>query len=92
MRIGELSRATGASVRSLRYYEGLGLLEARRAGTGAHRDFDRDAISRVRVLRQMYAAGLSSAAIATIMPCVDAPTTGTTLDSISVSCRRSAIG
>lgn len=34
MRVGELSRRTGASVRSLRYYEECGLLASERAASG----------------------------------------------------------
>jgi DNA-binding transcriptional MerR regulator len=83
MRIGELARQAGVSVRSLRYYEERGLLEAQRTSGGTHRVYGPDAVARVRLLRQLYAAGLSSAAIASLLPCVDAPSTHTTRDSPS---------
>jgi DNA-binding transcriptional MerR regulator len=84
MRIGELARQAGVSVRSLRYYEERGLLEAQRTSGGTHRVYGPDAVARVRLLRQLYAAGLTSAAIASLLPCVDAPSTHTTRESLSV--------
>ena len=36
MRIGELARRAGVTTRTVRYYEGLGLLVSRREG-GGHR-------------------------------------------------------
>lgn len=72
VRIGELAQQTGASVRSLRYYEEQGLLHARRTG-GDQRTYGTDAPARVRLLRQFYSAGLSSSTIASLLPCVDAP-------------------
>ncbi|MBY6414763.1 MerR family transcriptional regulator [Rhodococcus sp. BP-252] len=84
MRIGELARRTGASVRSLRYYEECGLLDSRRSGSGAHRVYDADAVDRVRLLRQLYSAGLSSTVIASILPCVDAPSSDVTRESIAI--------
>lgn len=84
MRIGELARLSGASVRSLRYYEERGLLEAQRTSAGTHRVYESDAVDRVRLLRQLYSAGLSSETIASIMPCVDTPAMNATEDSIRI--------
>ncbi|KYH45352.1 MerR family transcriptional regulator [Branchiibius sp. NY16-3462-2] len=84
MRIGELARTTGASVRSLRYYEEQGLLTAERSHGGTHRVYDKDAVDRVRLLRQLYSAGLSSAVIASLLPCVDAPSTQVTRESVAI--------
>ncbi|MEU4682767.1 MerR family transcriptional regulator [Streptomyces xinghaiensis] len=72
MRIGELAARTGASVRSLRYYEEQGLLTSRRS-PGGQRHYREEDIERVRFLQRFYAAGLSSRTIAGLLPCVDAP-------------------
>lgn len=55
MLIGELSRRTGVSTRLLRYYEGQGLLEARR-GPNGYRSYDEDAVATVRKIRALLAA------------------------------------
>ncbi|GAA3556469.1 MerR family transcriptional regulator [Microlunatus spumicola] len=89
MRIGDLARRTGTSVRSLRYYEEQGLLTSERTGTG-QRTYDEDAIARVRLLRQLYNAGLSSTTIATVMPCVDHPSAASTRETIAVMEREHA--
>ncbi|MES4902338.1 MULTISPECIES: MerR family transcriptional regulator [unclassified Streptomyces] len=49
MRIGELAERAGTTTRTLRYYETLGLLPARRAGNG-YRAYDEDDL---RLLRQI---------------------------------------
>jgi DNA-binding transcriptional MerR regulator len=69
MRIGELAERTGASVRSLRYYEEQDLLLSRRT-QGGQRAFPDDAVDRVRLIQVLLAAGLPSRRIAEIMPCV----------------------
>ncbi|MDA2807724.1 MerR family transcriptional regulator [Nocardiopsis suaedae] len=74
MRIGELSERSGASVRSLRYYEEQGLLTSERSPSG-QRHYAEGSVDRVRFLRRLFAAGLSSRAIAELLPCVDAPST-----------------
>ncbi|MDT0490212.1 MerR family transcriptional regulator [Kitasatospora albolonga] len=68
MLIGELSRRTGVSARSLRYYEAQGLLEARR-GTNGYRAYDEDAVSTVRKIRALLRAGLSTEVIRQVLPC-----------------------
>lgn len=69
MRIGELAARTGVSVRSLRYYEQQGLLAAERSSSG-QRHYPDGAVDRVRLIQQLYAAGLSSKTIAELIPCV----------------------
>lgn len=70
MRIGELAEQAGVSVRSLRYYEEQGLLTIDRSRSG-QRHYTEDAVERVRFLRRLYAAGLSSRTIVEVLPCVD---------------------
>ena len=89
MRIGELARDTGASVRALRYYEDQGLLSPHRT-TGAQRVYAADAVERVRLLRRLYAAGLNSATIASLLPCVDAPSDMVTRDAVLLMKREHA--
>ncbi|MFE6714699.1 MerR family transcriptional regulator [Streptomyces sp. NPDC057695] len=68
MRIGELSRRTGVHAHQLRYYEAQGLLEAGRGANG-YREYDEGAVLRVRQIRHLLAAGLSSEDIAYLLPC-----------------------
>jgi DNA-binding transcriptional MerR regulator len=72
MRIGELARRAGVSVRSLRYYEEQGLLHSRRTPSG-QRLYEEADVERVVLFQQLYDAGLSSRTIAELLPCVDAP-------------------
>lgn len=69
MRIGELARRTGVSERALRYYEQHGLLapERRPSGYRAYSDEDVAAVRRIRIL---LAAGLSTAQILEVLPCI----------------------
>ncbi|MGW3669477.1 MerR family transcriptional regulator [Streptomyces sp. NPDC005141] len=69
MRIGELARRTGVSERSLRYYEKEGLLSAERT-PGGHREYADTAVDRVRRVQELYAAGLCSSKIVTLLPCM----------------------
>ncbi|WP_051792028.1 MerR family transcriptional regulator [Amycolatopsis jejuensis] len=67
MRIGEVAERAGVSVRSLRYYEQQGLIEATRT-SGGQRRYSAGAVSWVSLIQQFYAAGLSSATIRDLMP------------------------
>ena len=69
MRIGELARRTGVSVRSLRYYEQQGLLTAERT-PGGQRDYPEWAVDRVIRIQELFAAGLHSRKIARLLPCL----------------------
>ncbi|WP_395110488.1 MerR family transcriptional regulator [Actinomadura sp. SCN-SB] len=68
MLIGELSRRTGVNAHQLRYYEARGLLEAER-GPNGYREYDENAVLRVKQIRHLLDAGLSSEDIAYLLPC-----------------------
>jgi DNA-binding transcriptional MerR regulator len=68
MRIGELSRRTGVNAHQLRYYEAQGLLEADRGANG-YREYGENAVLRVKQIRHLLGAGLSSEDIAYLLPC-----------------------
>ncbi|MFH8409200.1 MerR family transcriptional regulator [Streptomyces sp. NPDC018019] len=70
MKIGELAQRAGVSVRALRYYEEQGLLSPERTPSGQRR-YTEDTVEVVRLFQQFYAAGLSSRAIAALLPCVN---------------------
>jgi DNA-binding transcriptional MerR regulator len=67
MRIGELSRRTGVSARLLRYYEEQELLAPDRLPSG-YREYQGSDVERVRRIRVLLAAGLSTAKIAYALP------------------------
>lgn len=69
MRIGEVAAAAGVSTRALRYYEERELLPAQRSASG-QRHYTEDAVARVQLIQQLYAAGLGSTVIAELLPCV----------------------
>ncbi|MGI8722827.1 MAG: MerR family transcriptional regulator [Geodermatophilaceae bacterium] len=70
MRIGELARRSGASVRSLRHYEQQGLLDAART-SGNYRDYPDTSLDTVRVIRTLLQAGLTTATIGRLLPCIE---------------------
>ncbi|ADB31240.1 transcriptional regulator, MerR family [Kribbella flavida DSM 17836] len=71
MRIGELADASGVSTRSLRYYEEQGLIRSQRT-PGGWRDFDSSMVERVVMIQHLFAAGLHSATINELLPCLEA--------------------
>ena len=58
MRIGELAGFTGESVKTLRYWEGLDLLDAERSESG-YRHFPEGMIERVGFIRSAQALGFT---------------------------------
>ncbi|MFF4692940.1 MerR family transcriptional regulator [Streptomyces sp. NPDC001307] len=70
VRIGEVARGAGVSVRAVRYYEQQGLLSAERSPSG-QRLYRQDTVTLVRFFQQMFAAGLTSRRIAELLPCWD---------------------
>jgi DNA-binding transcriptional MerR regulator len=69
MRIGEFSRRTGVGQRLLRYYEEQGLLSPERLPSG-YREYADEDVATVRVIRMLLAAGLGTATIGGLLPCV----------------------
>jgi len=71
MRIGELSRFTGVSARSLRHYETAGLIRPTRLESG-YRDYDESQVITVGLIKTLIAAGLPVTLIAEVLPAVPA--------------------
>ena len=69
MRIGELSRRTGISVRMLRYYEEEGLLVPARRASG-YRDYSVGDEQIVKAIRMLSEAGLKLDFIRRFLPCL----------------------
>lgn len=69
MKIGELSARTGASVRSIRYYEEQGLLSPTRLENG-YREYSPFAEEQVRTIQLYLNLGLSTEQIAGFLQCV----------------------
>ncbi|MFC3750119.1 MerR family transcriptional regulator [Paenibacillus sp. GCM10012306] len=69
MKIGELARQTGVSVRSLRYYESQGLITPVRQANG-YREYSPLAIETVESIKLYLNLGLSTEEIAGFLNCV----------------------
>ncbi|MEU9918875.1 MerR family transcriptional regulator [Streptomyces sp. NPDC051001] len=71
MRMKEMVRRTGVHERLLRYYEQQGLLTPGRLPSG-YRVYGESDVETVRRIRCLLAAGLSTALIAQVLPCIRA--------------------
>ncbi|MGW5743643.1 MerR family transcriptional regulator [Amycolatopsis sp. NPDC003861] len=69
MRIKELAERTGVSARLLRYYEQQGLIEPRREENG-YRSYEEPQVERVRQIRSLLDAGLTTEIIRAVLPCL----------------------
>ncbi len=69
MRIGELSKHTGVSIRMLRYYEEQGLLEPKRNASG-YRDFAQEDVRTIERIQMLSLAGMNLTTIHQFLPCV----------------------
>src|SRR3954468_9229020 len=69
MRISELARRAGTTPRALRYYEEQSLLRPDVSANG-YRDYGRQAVRTVHHIQLLLSAGLNTAAIAEILPCI----------------------
>ena len=63
VRIGELGREAGVSAKTIRYYESVGLLDEPARTESGYRDYDDDAVERLRFVRDAQATGVSSTAL-----------------------------
>jgi DNA-binding transcriptional MerR regulator len=71
VRMGEMVARTGVSERLLRYYEDQGLLTPERLASG-YREYAESDVDVVARIRTLLAAGLSTATISQVLPCVTA--------------------
>lgn len=72
VRIGDLAARTGASARSIRYYEEQGLLGSVRTASG-QRTYPESAVDRVLLIRRLFDAGISSRTMYNLLPCMTDP-------------------
>lgn len=70
MRIGQLSRRTGVSMRMLRYYEQQDVLSPDRRDSG-YRDYGENDVRLVERIRTLSEAGLTLATIRIVLPCTN---------------------
>lgn len=68
VRVNELARTSGVSVRSLHHYEQVGLLSPERTSNG-YRLFSADDVRRVDLIRRLQGVGFSLAEIRDLAPC-----------------------
>ena len=69
IRIGGLSRRSGVSQRSLRYYEDVGLLRSHRASNG-YREYDPAVVERASAIHLLFDMGFSRDVVATVLTCI----------------------
>lgn len=69
MKIGELSEATGVSIRSLRYYEKQGLIAPARLANG-YREYSPLTVETVAAIKLYLNLGLTTEQIAGFLSCV----------------------
>lgn len=73
MRIGEVSRRSGVSARSLRYYEQHGLISARRESNG-YREYDDSTVQRAETIHMLFGMDFPREVVHTVLACTgDAP-------------------
>lgn len=70
MRIGELAARAGVTVKAVRYYERLGLVEPAREANG-YRSFTEDHLRAVAEIRQLSEIGISPLRAAPFIECLD---------------------
>ena len=91
MRIGELGRRAGVSTRTLRHYEALGLLPARRTANG-YRDYDEADAAAVVEIRTLVGLGFALEDTRPFVDCLRAgnPSGASCADSVAVYRRKLA--
>jgi MerR family transcriptional regulator, thiopeptide resistance regulator len=70
LRVGELAKRTGLSVRALHHYEEIGLLAPGRQGSGGHRRYSAADVARLQQIRSLRQIGLS---LGEIRECLASP-------------------
>lgn len=68
MRIGELSRRSGVSARSLRYYEQHGLIHSQRESNG-YREYEEGAVERAEVIHLLFGMDFPREVVVSVLAC-----------------------
>jgi DNA-binding transcriptional MerR regulator len=71
MKIGELARRTGVSIRTLHYYDEIGLLSASRHSTAGHRIYGVREVTRLQQIRSLQQLGFGLKEIHTMLASKD---------------------
>ena len=72
MRIGELAERGSVTAKTIRYYESIGLMAEPGRTAAGYRDYDDNALERLRFIRDAQATGLSLAEIQSVLELKDA--------------------
>ena len=72
MKAIELSRLTGTSVHTIRYYERVELLKARRNRRNGYHEFSEAHVRRLAFIRRARAMGLTLAEVRAVLACANA--------------------
>ena len=67
IRVGDLARACGKTVRAIHHYEKVGLLEPHKRSSGGYRLYADDAITRVKWIGKLHDLGMSLTEIQKIL-------------------------
>jgi len=67
MRIGQVAAQAAVNVQTLRYYERRGLIPATRRQASGYREYDADAVGRVRFIKHAQALGFTLGDIAELL-------------------------
>ncbi len=72
MKIGELAAEVGVTPKTVRYYESIGVLPEPEREPSGYRDYDAEAVERLRFVRDAQATGLTLAEISSVLELKDA--------------------
>ena len=73
MKIGELARATGTKVETVRYYERIGVLPEPLRTEGNYRDYGQEHLERLSFVRHCRGLGFDIAGIRSLLDLADDP-------------------
>jgi DNA-binding transcriptional MerR regulator len=82
MKIGELSRLSGVSPRSLRYYDQQGLLPARREANG-YREYDDSTVERARTIHMLFGMDFPRDVVNSVLACAGDQGTAASHDALA---------
>lgn len=71
MRIGELADQAAVSTKTIRYYESIGLIPEPERTASGYRDYDDEAVERLRFVRDAQATGLTLSEIQSVLELKD---------------------